>query len=154
MGSLSRKLFVTLLVGATLTLLFAAFGAGASASTKVKGKVHACVIKKGEDKGLMRFSRSGKCKKGEKKLTWNKRGKRGKRGAAGPRGETGPAGGGSDQLTATVAALCSQVSTVTSQLNALQTVIAGLGLNGVLTGLGGALSIPALPSALPSFACP
>ena len=56
----------------------------------------------------MRFSPKGKCKHGEKKLTWNKRGKRGKRGNAGADGATGPAGPGDDQLTATVAALCSQ----------------------------------------------
>jgi hypothetical protein len=58
-GSLSRKTFVTLLVGATLALLGGALVAGASASTKVKGKVSACVIKQGDAKGLMRFSPSG-----------------------------------------------------------------------------------------------
>jgi hypothetical protein len=53
-----------------------------------------------------------------------------------------------------VAALCSQVSTVTTQVDALRTVISGLGLNGVLTGLGGVLNIPTLPAALGAFSCP
>jgi hypothetical protein len=53
-----------------------------------------------------------------------------------------------------VSSLCSQLSTVTGQTNALRTVIAGLGLNGVLTALGGLLNIPALPAALSPFNCP
>lgn len=154
MGSLSRTTFTTLLVGAMLTLLVAAFGAGgAAASTKVKGKVHACVIKQGKDKGLMRFTPKGKCKRGEKKLTWNKRGKRGKRGAA---GATGPAGAGAQtgELEATIAVLCTQLTAVTTQLNSLETALGGLGLNGILTGLGGALTIPPLPAPLTPFSCP
>ena len=150
MGSLSRKLLTTLLAGAALTLLTGAFGAGgAAASTKVKGKVHACVIKKGEDKGLMRFAPKGKCKRGEKKLTWNKRGKRG------PAGANGGAGGGAQtgELEATVAALCSQVTAVTSQLNSFETVLSGLGLSGLIPpGLG--LTVPELPAPLAPFSCP
>ncbi len=153
MGSLSRKLLTTLLAGAALTLLTGAFGAGgAAASTKVKGKVHACVIKKGEDKGLMRFAPKGKCKRGEKKLTWNKRGKRGKRG---PAGANDGAGGGAQtgELEATVAALCSQVTAVTSQLNSFETVLSGLGLSGLIPpGLG--LTVPELPAPLAPFSCP
>jgi hypothetical protein len=53
-----------------------------------------------------------------------------------------------------VSSLCSQVATVTTQLDALRTVISGLGLNGILTGLGGVLNIPALPTALGAFSCP
>jgi hypothetical protein len=154
MGSLSRKLFVTLLVGAMLTLLGGAVGGSASASTKVKGKVHACVIKKGDAKGLMRFSPSGKCKHGENKLTWNKRGKRGKAGAQGPTGATGATGGGgSDTLTASVSALCTQLSTVTTQLNSLETVISGLDLTGIIP-VGLILTVPPLPAPLAPFSCP
>ena len=53
-----------------------------------------------------------------------------------------------------VASLCSQVSAVTTRVDALRTVISGLGLNGVLTGLGGVLNIPALPVALGAYTCP
>jgi hypothetical protein len=151
MGSLSRKLFVTLLVGAMLTLLGGAVGGSASASTKVKGKVHACVIKKGDAKGLMRFSPSGKCKHGENKLTWNKRGKAGAQGPTGATGATG--GGGSDTLTASVSALCTQLSTVTTQLNSLETVISGLDLTGIIP-VGLILTVPPLPAPLAPFSCP
>ena len=49
--------------------------------------------------------------------------------------------------------VCDQLSAVTNQSNALRTVISGLGLNGVLTALGGLLQIPALPAALDPFSC-
>ncbi len=50
----------------TLALVLAVTGAGAaegSATAAKKGKIRACVAKKGKDKGLMRYSR-GKCKRG------------------------------------------------------------------------------------------
>jgi hypothetical protein len=53
-----------------------------------------------------------------------------------------------------LSSVCSQLTLVTTQANALRTVISGLGLNGVLTTLGGLLQIPALPAALSPFACP
>ena len=53
-----------------------------------------------------------------------------------------------------IASLCTQLSGVTTQVDALRTVIGGLGLNGVLTALGGVLNIPALPAALGPYACP
>ena len=49
--------------------------------------------------------------------------------------------------------LCSQLSLVTGQANSLLTVIDGLGLNGVLTALGGLLQVPPLPNALDPFSC-
>jgi uncharacterized coiled-coil protein SlyX len=178
---LGRNLVAAAVI-ATALLLVASIGAG-DASAKGK-KIHACVVKKGPDKGAMHFSRKGKCGKGEKKLSWNKKGKAGKQGSAGPKGETGPEGpsGVTDELLATiaaqqaaidqlksqvtaltsqlnalsptVAALCSQMTAVTSQTNALGTALGGLTLNALLTGLGGALNIPALPAALAPFTCP
>jgi hypothetical protein len=58
-----------------------------------------------------------------------------------------------DSLPA-IDSLCTQLSTVTSRVDALRTVIGGLGLNGVLTALGGVLNIPALPAALGAYSCP
>lgn len=52
-----------------------------------------------------------------------------------------------------VSDLCSQLSQVTGQANSLLTVLDGLGLNGVLTALGGLLNVPALPDALDPFSC-
>jgi hypothetical protein len=53
-----------------------------------------------------------------------------------------------------ISSLCTQLSGVTTQVDALRTVIAGLGLNGVLTALGGVLNIPVLPAALGPYSCP
>ena len=110
----------------------------------------------------------------EKPLVW---------GVAGPAGAQGPPGLSVDQdsllalleaqdskietLTTQIDALnnhvvavtemlgrvCGEVSTMTTQLNAIRGVVAGLGLNNFLTSVGGALQIPALPAALNPFAC-
>jgi hypothetical protein len=57
-------------------------------------------------------------------------------------------------LETTVGSLCAQSSTLTSQLNAVESALGGLSLNTVLTTLGGVLNIPALPGPLSSFSCP
>lgn len=57
-------------------------------------------------------------------------------------------------LETTVGSLCSQSSTLTSQLNSVESALGGLSLNSVLTTLGGVLNIPALPGPLSSFSCP
>lgn len=53
-----------------------------------------------------------------------------------------------------VDSLCTQASTLTSQLNLVQGGLAGLGLNPVLTTLGGVLNIPTLPALLTAYTCP
>jgi hypothetical protein len=57
-------------------------------------------------------------------------------------------------LEAAVGSLCSQSSTLTSQLNSVESALGGLKLNAVLTTLGGVLDIPTLPGPLSSFSCP
>ena len=61
---------------------------------------------------------------------------------------------GLEDLIPTVQSLCTQAETLTSQVNAVETAVSGLGLNAVLTTLGGVLEIPTLPGSLPSFNCP
>lgn len=51
-------------------------------------------------------------------------------------------------------ALCEQSEALTEQVNLVAGVVEGLGLNGVLTGLGGLLVVPTLPTALAPFNCP
>ena len=96
-------------------------------------------------------------------------------GPQGPQGERGPSGVAGDvvvteleakvselltkveqleELIPTVQSLCTQAEVLTSQVNAVEGAVEGLGLNAVLTTLGGLLEIPALPGALPSFSCP
>jgi hypothetical protein len=82
---------------AFLALVFAtggfAIAANESATTSAKKQIKACYSKK---TGELRIKKAGtKCKRGEKKLAWNKRGVRGPRGPVGvqgPKGETGATG--------------------------------------------------------------
>jgi hypothetical protein len=165
-----RSSFVVVVV--LVLLVVTCLGATGAVAAKGGGKLTACVTKKGPHKGEARFVRGGKCKRGERKLTWNKRGqpgKAGERGQPGPTGATGPAGAGGstdqlltliqqqqaaiDALTQRVSALCTQVSTVTSQSDVLRTVISGLSLDGVIP-IGLLLDIPTLPAPLGAFGCP
>jgi hypothetical protein len=119
----------------------------------------------------MRFAGRGKCKKGERRLTWNKRGKQG---PTGDTGAQGPAGTGAADLLALIeqqastieslrsqlgvlgaqmAAVCSQVATLTTRADALRSVIAGIGLDGVIP-VGLVLDVPGLPPPLSAFSCP
>lgn len=50
--------------------------------------------------------------------------------------------------------LCAQVAALTTRGNDLLAAIGGLSLNGVLTGIGGVLNIPSLPTPLSAYACP
>jgi hypothetical protein len=57
-------------------------------------------------------------------------------------------------LESAVGSLCSQSSTLTSQLNSVESALGGLSLNTALTMLGGVLNVPTLPGPLSSFSCP
>jgi hypothetical protein len=191
--SVTGRVPAAALVVAAALLLIGLVGA-TPADAKGK-KLHACVAKKGPDKGAMTFSRSGKCHKGEKTVSWKKKGKAGPTGPTGPSGPQGPSGLTGEllatitQQTTTietlttqvdtlitqvdalttqldtvnarvnglapqVAALCGKMSAVTSRANVLRGAINGLDLNAVLTTLGGALIVPALPAPLSAFSCP
>lgn len=179
-GSAKGFLAVAAVLATALLLLFAGLAPDASAKGK---KVSACVVKKGPDKGVMHFSRKGKCPQGEKKVSWSKKGKRGKRGPAGQAGPAGPQGpsGVTDELLATIASqqatidqLTSQLNTVKSQLDALTSQFNGLSprvaalcsqmqavttqVTAIQTVTAAVIAIvpvgPALPAALTAFSCP
>jgi hypothetical protein len=78
-------------VVATLCLLAVVGGTAIAANTAATTSViSACVVKKGKTAGTMRvISAKKKCKKSERKLSWNQKGVAGLAGATGP---TGPAG--------------------------------------------------------------
>ena len=100
------------------------------------GKVTACVTKQ----KVMTFSKRGKCKKGERKITWNKAGKQGPAGAAGQTGAAGaqgPAGSaaGFDQLQDLVEQQGETIAQLTAELAALGVDVDDL--TGQLTGLSG-----------------
>jgi len=53
-----------------------------------------------------------------------------------------------------IESICEQSEALTEQVNLVAGVVKGLGLNGVLTTLGGLLEIPELPEPLGNFSCP
>lgn len=54
-------------------------------------------------------------------------------------------------LTGVTNSLCAQTATLTNQLNALTTAVAGISLTTLLAVV---LNVPSLPAALPSYSCP
>jgi hypothetical protein len=68
-------------------LTASAFGAFSAASPQ---KITACAKKKGRSKGLLRLA--SKCKKGERRVSWNVKGPAGANGAQGAPGTNGAAG--------------------------------------------------------------
>ena len=95
---------------AALAVMVAGTTAAAGAADK-RGKIKACVAKRGPDKGLMRFAR-GKCKHGERKVTWNKKGK------PGPAGQNGAAGPTNEDLLALIQQQATQIEELTSSSTA------------------------------------
>lgn len=93
-------------VTALLALFFALAGgsfAAVSSITGSSGVIKGCVAKKG---GALRVVKSGKCKKGESAVSWNKAGENGAGGATGAAGATGATGAagaaGADGSSATI----------------------------------------------------
>ena len=80
---------------ATIAVLIA-LGAGGYAVGAVpdsKGRIPACYVAKGKQKGELRVLVTGtKCRRAERKLVWNRRGIQGAQGVAGPRGPQGVPG--------------------------------------------------------------
>jgi hypothetical protein len=155
---------ITALVGAVLAGLVLAGSASAATPIGKDGRIHACYKVKGKQKGTLRIANGKRCRRGERKVAWLAAGGvPGPAGAPGRPGATGPSGPAADPalLEARIAALtlrldsvCDQAALITQRANLLRGAILGLTLNGVLNALGGILNIPALPVALPDFACP
>jgi hypothetical protein len=178
-----RAPVILALLGALGALLLWSASASAASLVAKDGQIHACYKAKGKGKGTLRVVRSAKvrCPRKWKKVAWYAAGQPGPAGEAGPvgatgasgeRGLTGTAGNvvvkqledkvselltrieGLEDLIPTVQSLCTQAEALTTQVNAVEAAVEGLGLNAVLTTLGGALEIPTLPGPLPSFSCP
>jgi hypothetical protein len=73
----------------TSVLLVALVALAPTGAQAASGKIKACASKKS---GALRLAKKGKCKRGERKLVWNKKGQTGKRGATGAAGSQGPQG--------------------------------------------------------------
>jgi hypothetical protein len=96
------------------------------------GQISSCYKKKGKAKGALRVVPAGKrCKKGEKRLTWNGQGQQGQTGGQGGTGSTGSAGdaGLQSQITelkSQITQLTSQLTQLTGQVTALQSNVSSL----------------------------
>ncbi|MBS1677105.1 MAG: hypothetical protein JST08_06950 [Actinobacteria bacterium] len=77
---------------ALVALVAAMSGAAVAATNSGRGVIHACVVKSGKEKGLLRIVSGSKCRKGQQPLTFNQTGPVGPAGPAGPTGPVGPAG--------------------------------------------------------------
>jgi hypothetical protein len=104
-------------------------------------KLAACYAKKGAKKGTMRYlaKASGKCKRSEKKVTWNQTGPQG------PQGLTGPAGSSSGGSAPSGAIMFFDLGTCpsgwTAYENARGRYLVGMNNGGTLgVGVGNALS--------------
>lgn len=179
----SHRRFPIALFLCALALLLLPASASAAYPIAKDGKIYACFKTKGKGKGAIRVIRNAKvrCPRKWRKMAWNaivRPGPQGPSGAAGGSGGTGVPGAagtsgsvvvdslegkvaelltrieGLEELIPTVQTLCAQAQTLTTQLNSVESAIEGLGLNVVLTTLGGILEIPTLPGTLPSFNCP
>ena len=85
---------ITRLNAAALLAAGAAIGgAGLAVGAATSDPVTACAVKAGRDKGAVRLVASGsRCRKGERRVSWNKQGVPGLPGAQGAAGPTGPTG--------------------------------------------------------------
>jgi len=115
--------------------------AGAAKLVGKDGKVYACYKAKGKAKGAVRLvPKKGKCKRGEKKISWGSVGPAGESGQGGENGSSGESGAAGETGTAGVKGLESKVQSLTSKVTALESVLQGItnaDLLGMLSKLQG-----------------
>jgi hypothetical protein len=107
------------------------------------GRVYACYKAKGKNKGAVRLvPKKGKCRKGEKKVSWSAAGPAGQSGENGQNGENGAGGeggAGGEKGTTGTQGLEKQVQSLTDKVTSLESVLKGI-TNGDLTGMLSKLS--------------
>lgn len=127
LGALVAAIALCLLVVAP-----ASSGAGLVAKD---GRIYACYKAKGKAKGRVRLvAKRGKCRRGEKKVSWNAAGPSGQAGENGESGAANNGASGGPGATGPAAPLERQVASLTSKLAALEGVLKGI-TNGDLTGM-------------------
>ena len=140
--SAQRLAALALAMFAAVALWAAAPGAAGAAKLVGKdGKVYACYKAKGKAKGAVRLvPKKGKCKRGEKKISWGSVGPAGESGQGGENGSSGESGAAGETGTAGVKGLESKVQSLTSKVTALESVLQGItnaDLLGMLSKLQG-----------------
>jgi hypothetical protein len=142
-GSRLGALALALLAAVALCAALAT-DAGAAKLVGKDGKVYACYKAKGKTKGAVRLvAKKGKCKRGEKKISWNSvgpAGESGTNGESGSNGENGTAGAGEKGATG---ALEQRMTALTNKVTSLESILSGitntdlLGMLSKLQGISG-----------------
>lgn len=117
---------VAMLVAATVLVTALADPAGAGIVSR-DGKVYACYRTKGKAKGTVRLvAKKKKCRKGEKKISWNATGPAGVAGENGSGGEPGGGGEtGATGLEGRIEKLTDRVETLESKLKGITNAALG-----------------------------
>jgi hypothetical protein len=142
-GSRLGALALVLLAAVALCAALAT-DAGAAKLVGKDGKVYACYKAKGKTKGAVRLvAKKGKCKRGEKKISWSSvgpAGESGTNGESGSSGENGTAGAGEKGSTG---ALEQRMTALTNKVTSLESILSGitntdlLGMLSKLQGISG-----------------
>jgi hypothetical protein len=115
-------------------------GGASGAIVGKNGRVYACYKAKGKNRGAVRLvPKKGKCRKGEKKVSWSVAGPAGQSGENGQNGENGAGGeggAGGEKGTAGTQTLEKQVQSLTSKLTSLESVLKGITNTELLGALG------------------
>lgn len=146
-GSRIGTLVLALLAAAAICAALLVGQAGGALVGK-DGRVYACYKAKGKNKGAVRLvPKKGKCRKGERKVSWSATGPSGQSGENGQNGENGAGGeggAGGEKGTTGTQGLEKQVQSLTTKLTSLESVLKGitntelLGALGKLQGVSGA----------------
>jgi hypothetical protein len=142
-GSRLGALALALLAAVTLCAALAT-DAGAAKLVGKDGKVYACYKAKGKTKGAVRLvAKKGKCKRGEKKISWSAVGPAGESGTNGESGSNGESGATGAGEKGTTGALEQRMTALTNKVTTLESVLSGitntdlLGMLSKLQGISG-----------------
>ncbi len=144
-GNPGRRIGVVVIALLAAAALCAALATSAGATKLVKnGRVYACYKAKAPRKGAVRLvAKKGKCRKGERKISWNLGGRLGEAGQGGENGENaapGEPGAVGEPGAATIRGLEGKISALTGKVTSLESVLKGITnteLLGALTKLQG-----------------
>jgi hypothetical protein len=140
-GISARRIAVLALVSLVAVALWAAAPAGAAKLVGKDGKVYACYKAKGKARGAVRLvPKKGKCRRGERKISWGSVGPAGNPGQSGENGSGAENGSAGESGAAGIKALESKVQGLTSKISTLEGILQGVtntDLLGVVSKLQG-----------------
>jgi hypothetical protein len=119
--------------------------ADASSVVGPDGAISGCYAKKGKLKGTLRVvAPRARCRKGERRVSWNAQGQ------AGQTGGQGGSGAVSTSTEARISQLETQVSQLQSQLSQLQSILSGITNTDLLNAIGSVGAVNSLCTEVPA----